>query len=60
MHKKSGNPIWRKNIKKMWQSLDWDTGLLLRYLIKNNSIYRLVFFHITDNDDVFNEEIEMI
>ena len=44
----------------MWQSLDWDTGPLLRYLIKNNSIYRLVFFHITDNGDVFNEEIEMI
>ena len=60
MHKKSGNQIWRKNIKKMWQSLDWDTGLLLRYFIENNSIYRLVFFHITDNDDVFNEEIEMI
>ena len=60
MHKKSGNQIWRKNIKKMWQSLDWDTGLLLRYFIENNSIYRLIFFHITDNDDVFNEEIEMI
>ena len=60
MLKKSGNQIWRKNIKKMWQSLDWDTGLLLRYFIENNSIYRLVFFHITDNDDVFNEEIEMI
>lgn len=44
----------------MWQSLDWDTGLLLRYFIENNSIYRLIFFHITDNDDVFNEEIEMI